>query len=113
MKPGRRQRGGAVKLLLVVLVLLAAAGAWAWFQAPEYLPEALRRQLPPSDPRDDPTSPQYAPKVYRWRDADGVLHITDVAPEGREYEEVRIRADTNLVPSTLPPGQEGAGQRED
>ena len=28
------------------------------------------------------------PVLYRWRDANGVLHVTDTPPEGRKYERV-------------------------
>jgi hypothetical protein len=37
------------------------------------------------------------PRLYRWRDDAGTLHITDRPPAGRPYEEVKIRADQNVV----------------
>ncbi|TWT21215.1 DUF4124 domain-containing protein [Luteimonas marina] len=30
------------------------------------------------------------PALYRWRDADGVVQITDVPPKGREYTVVDV-----------------------
>jgi hypothetical protein len=38
-----------------------------------------------------------APRLYRWRDDAGTLHITDRPPAGRPYEEVKIRDDQNVV----------------
>jgi len=38
------------------------------------------------------------PVLYRWRDANGVLQITDKPPKGRKYEKVRIREDQNIIP---------------
>jgi len=94
-----------VRTLLLALLLIAAAAAAVWLFAPEYIPAEWRGALH-RDPRDDRNSPDYAPKVYRWRDAAGVLHITDTPPTDRSFEEVRIDPDTNVVPSTLPVGHE-------
>lgn len=90
-------------LLALLLLAVAAAGIWWW--APEWIPAEWRAALK-RDPRDDPASREYAPVVYRWRDADGVLHVTDKPPGDRDYEQVRIDPDTNIVPSTLPVGHE-------
>ncbi|HPA02244.1 MAG TPA: DUF4124 domain-containing protein [Chiayiivirga sp.] len=80
---------------LVLLALLAAAGAWVWRYQPERLPTEWRR--------DNPHSRDYAPAVYRWRDAQGRVHLTDTPPADRPYETVRIDPRRNVVPSTLPP----------
>lgn len=95
------QRGGALRgLLLFLLAMMVVIGGMAWL-APKQLPKMLRVHLlgEPEDPRDDPTSPQYAPAVYRWKDAQGRTQITDTPPEGRPYETVRISPETNVVPS--------------
>jgi hypothetical protein len=47
------------------------------------------------------------PRLYRWRDDAGTLHITDRPPEDRPYEEVKIRADQNVV-SLQDPAPEAA-----
>jgi hypothetical protein len=51
------------------------------------------------------------PQLYKWRDDNGVLQITQEPPKGRKYEKVSIRQDMNVVPmgddepaSTATPG---------
>jgi hypothetical protein len=43
------------------------------------------------------------PVLYRWRDANGVLQITEEPPKGRKYER---------VPRDAPPAIEVRGDRE-
>lgn len=38
------------------------------------------------------------PKLYRWRDAKGVLQLTSEPPQGRKYETVKMREDVNVIP---------------
>lgn len=38
------------------------------------------------------------PRLYRWRDGNGVLQVTDQPPAGRKYEAVALREDVNVVP---------------
>jgi hypothetical protein len=80
--------------MLCVIGLLAAAAAWVWFRAPEHLPAEIRR--------DNPHSPDYAPKVYRWKDASGRTQLSDTPPTDRAFETLRIDPATNVVPDTLP-----------
>jgi hypothetical protein len=42
------------------------------------------------------------PKLYRWRDDNGVLQLTDKPPSGRKYELVELREDVNVVPMSGP-----------
>jgi hypothetical protein len=42
------------------------------------------------------------PEVYKWRDANGVLQLTDKPPAGRKYEEVVMREDLNVIPMSSP-----------
>lgn len=79
------------KNLLLATALLGGAAAWLWYRAPEYLPQAWRRQ--------NPHSPDYAPAMYRWKDDQGRTQISDAPPsDGRAYETVVIDPDTNVVP---------------
>ena len=43
------------------------------------------------------------PKIYRWRDANGVLQITDQPPSGRKFEQVPLDEDVNVIPMSPPP----------
>ena len=36
------------------------------------------------------------PKLYRWRDANGVLQLTDTPPKGRKYKVVDLEAQENV-----------------
>ncbi len=38
------------------------------------------------------------PVLYRWRNAEGVLHLTSEPPKGRKYERVKMREDVNVIP---------------
>lgn len=88
-------RGGASSWLLGALALTAAALAW-WYYLPDTLPAPLKSIAP--------VSPKAAPALYKWRDAKGGLHVTDVPPADRPYETVRYDPNVNVVPNVLPPG---------
>jgi hypothetical protein len=90
---GASQRGRVRPLWLAVLALLGlgAAGLAWWHHAPETLPEALQSHLP--------AKPDPNPPLYRWRDDQDRVHVTDRPPEdGRPYETLRYHPDTNVVP---------------
>jgi hypothetical protein len=80
--------------VLVTLLALAAAAGYVWHFEPERLPAEWRR--------DNPRSRDYAPLLYRWKDAAGVVQVTDRPPPDRPYETVRIDPDRNRVPSLAP-----------
>ena len=42
------------------------------------------------------------PKLYRWRDENGVTQITHTPPKGRKYTIVKIRTDQNVFETTEP-----------
>ena len=93
--PRAAQRGSATSWLLA-LIALAAAAAACWYFAPDSLPAPLKAIAP--------VSPKAAPVLYKWRDAKGGLHVTDVPPTDRPYETVRYDPNVNVVPSVMPPG---------
>ena len=88
-------RGSATTWLWFALARAAAAAAW-WYFAPQSLPSPLKAIAP--------VSPKSAPTLYKWRDAKGGLHVTDVPPSDRPYETVRYDPNVNVVPNVLPPG---------
>ena len=83
---------------LLALVAAAAGYAW-WYLAPDTLPEVVRKELP--------VSARANPVLYRWRDAKGQTHVTDVPPTDRPYETLHYDPRTNVVPSVVPPPPEG------
>jgi len=88
---------GSAAFWFLLLVLLACGGmaAW-WYFAPETMPVQLRAAVP--------ASPKFAPTLYKWHDAKGGLHVTDVPPTDRPYETVRYDPNVNVVPNVLPLG---------
>ena len=67
---------------------LLAVLAAAWWLARDAAPRSTREQ-----PESRGTPAAAAPRVlYRWRDADGVLQITDPPPRDRPYEAVDVDA---------------------
>ena len=62
-------------LLAIALGAIVAAIATWWF---------ARDPAPATEALQSPDTA--APALYRWRDAAGVLQITDRPPEGRPYE---------------------------
>jgi len=115
MTARRTQRGDALgKLLLAIIALAIGVGILAW-KAPEYLPKAVRDFFHPrpADKRDDPESADYAPEMYRYRDKDGVLHVSDRPPFDHEYRTQRIRNDANVAPMTPDTDDVGANNAVD
>lgn len=80
------------RLLGWLLALLALAAAW-WYYAPQSLPAALRQAAPAS-----PNARSATPTLYKWRDAQGRLNVTDEPPKDRAYEAVQYDPNTNVVP---------------
>jgi hypothetical protein len=81
-------------ILFLLILVVAAAGAW-WYLAPDTLPTFVKQQLP--------VSAKSNPTLYRWKDAKGGVHVTDVAPSDRPYETLHYDPKTNVVPTVVPP----------
>jgi len=43
-----------------------------------------------------------APALYRWRNDQGVLQLSNHPPKGRPFERVRIRDDQNVIRANAP-----------
>lgn len=91
----QRQAGGVLPWV-ALLVLGAAGGALLYgYATPSAIPAWARGWLP------DP--PGQTKPLYRWRDDQGRAQVTDRPPKGRPYEEVRYRADVNVMPGAPRP----------
>lgn len=83
---------------MTAVAFVGAAGAYIWRFEPERLPAEWRRE--------NPNSRDYAPAVYRWKDGDGVVQLTDAPPTDRPYETIRVNPDQNVAPLMPTPGSE-------
>ena len=75
--------------LLLGLVAGVAVAWWLSRDTPEQARERQARaaQAAAADYEDS------RPVLYRWRDDNGALHVTDTAPKGRKYERIPIEPD--------------------
>ena len=80
----------------LVAVLLVAGGLWWSLGHPGY--ETTEQKLA----RLEAMEKVAQPALFRWRDGNGVLHLTDTAPKGRKFEKVELREDVNIVPMAPP-----------
>lgn len=92
------------RAVAAALLIAALAAAWAWWRySPATLPGFAQRSLPTS-----PSARPANPPLYKWRDARGQWHVSDVPPTDRAYETVVVDPHTNEVPSLLkPPDEDG------
>jgi hypothetical protein len=102
MPGGAGQRGAVQVGAGWLLLALAAIAALAWWSTRE-APEQTRAKQQRADRAAAEIAEDARPVLYRWRDGNGVLQLTDEPPKGRKYE--RIHKDA-------PPAPEVRGDRE-
>jgi len=76
-----------MRLAWAIVAGIALGGGLAWWmsrESPEQASEKQRRaeRAAAAQARDA------VPALYRWRDENGVLQITDQPPKGRRYERI-------------------------
>ena len=69
--------------------LLGAGLAW-WLSRPA--PDVVRARQQRAEEAAAATARDAIPSLYRWRDANGVLHVSDQPPKGRKYQRIDARA---------------------
>lgn len=98
-----------MRLGYAILAGLVLGGAVAWWQLGHPGWETMDQKLA----RVGQAKAAAEPVLYRWRDGNGMLQITDQPPKGRKYQRVHIRADLNIIPMSPPvqqtPKKPGAG----
>ena len=93
---GSAGQRGAVQIGAGWLALaLGAIAALAWWHTRE-TPEQARAKQQRAERATAELAEDARPVLYRWRDAQGVLQLTDEPPEGRKFE--RIYTDTPPAP---------------
>lgn len=97
-----RQRGAAQIGAGWLLLGLAAIAALAWWSTRD-TPDQARARQERAERATAELAEDARPVLYRWRDANGVLQLTDEPPQGRKYE--RIHKDA-------PPAPEVRGDRQ-
>ncbi|KFN43626.1 DUF4124 domain-containing protein [Arenimonas oryziterrae] len=88
-----------MKLFLAILAGVLLAAGLTWWNRHETPRTASDPGAGDETARRDANAPH---PLYRWRDANGVLQITDQPPKGRHYEKVTLRADQNVISSSAP-----------
>ena len=83
-------------MLIVVVLVAVAAAAYYVYRNPTVVSPLVE-----GTPLEGPVrSTLGTTRVYRWRDADGVVQITDEPPpEGTKFEKLEYQNDANVVPS--------------
>ena len=98
-----------IRLGWAVVAGIALGGAVAWWELGHPGWQSMDQKLA----RAGKTEARAERPLYRWRDGNGVLQITDKPPKGRTYQRVHIREDQNIVPMSPPahetPKKPGAG----
>lgn len=91
-----RQTGRVVLWLLGTIAGVAAIAGYWYLDTRGYLdqvplPDFVKNYLPSEATTSKP--------LYRWRDDQGQVHVSDQPPQGRPYEAVVYNKDTNVIPS--------------
>ncbi len=90
-----------MRVIHAVLAGGVAAGAIGWWTLGHPGYETGEQKLARAQAAQEAAEP----KLYRWRDRNGVLQITDQPPKGRKYEVISPREDVNVIPMSEPAPQ--------
>jgi hypothetical protein len=80
--------------LLPGLVLVGGLAWWAAREQPSPAEVDARRQR--AERAAAKIAEDARPALYRWRDAQGVLHVTDAPPQQGKYERVHLDQDAAI-----------------
>jgi hypothetical protein len=75
----------------IVAGLAVGAAAWWWSTREEREHARIERER-----RAAIEAEAVRPVLYRWRDANGVLHVTDAPPKQGKYERVHLDQDAAI-----------------
>lgn len=69
---------------MLLLAVACTVAAWWWFTTE--MPRRERERARAAEVAM--AQAEQASSLYRWRDANGVLHITEEPPKGRKFERI-------------------------
>ena len=81
-----------MRLGWALLLGVVAGVALAWWLSRD-TPEQAREKQARAEQAAAADFEESRPVLYRWRDDNGALHVTDTAPKGRKYERIPIEPD--------------------
>ena len=77
---------------MLLLAIALGVAAWWWFTS-----EMPRRERERAKAAEHATvQAERANSLYRWRDANGNLQVTDTPPKGRKYERIGRQPDDGI-----------------
>ena len=81
-----------MRLAWAIVAGAVGAGVLAWWLARDDAPspQAPAAGAAATTPGRSGAAASAGPALYRWRDADGVVQITDIPPKGSEYTVVDV-----------------------
>lgn len=79
-----------------ILAGLLVGGGLAWWQSPQRQPREPRRAPVDAAVNDAAATPAARRLLYRWRNQDGVLQVTDQPPRGLPFERLDATADRTI-----------------
>ncbi|MCP5160022.1 MAG: DUF4124 domain-containing protein [Gammaproteobacteria bacterium] len=87
---GAQRQFGVIPMWLLLGLGILGGVLLYWYTTPQETPSWMRDWLP--------GMPEYTGPLYRWRDGQGQLQVTDRPPQGRPYETIQYRSDANVIP---------------
>ena len=83
-------------MIVIVILAVVAAGVFYVYRNPIAVSELVNDTPLEGAVR----STLGTTRVYKWRDTEGTVHITDEPPpEGTKFEQLEYQNDANVVPS--------------
>ena len=79
-----------MRLVWALAAGLAVGIGLAWWLSRE-TPEQAARKRERAERAAAAMAEDAKPVLYRWTDADGVVHLTDKPPKGRKYRKIDMR----------------------
>lgn len=91
----------------IVIGVLGGAAIAVWLSPAGSRWNPFSTHTPSATEVASPAGPGDPPVLYRWRDAQGIVHVAQQPPaDGQAYERVDIPQERNIIPLGVPPGDD-------